>query len=319
MISFTGYEEDIYYLESPEQLSAPYGRLLSEVLHPGEKVLHLMLCPIWNSTTKPFAIDAPRTSHLFCLTDARFLALRDYHLPHKEPETLSIDRAALVGLEFGQALLMSWLALYVRAGQVIAKEGFYFPQHGNKFVAAMLRTWRESWPVCETLRKELKPLSQRDVFRVAGYFHERLLRPLLLPDETCLRVDQRPPIWGNRNRWLRLWPVGLAHWGTVVLTDRAFFYVCGQPPLGRKGYVFAHNLWCFSLRTPCRAEFIVERRAGTECACLKLNLGNDNGRELNILFPHEQAALVARWAEEMNQIGASAMASASPQGNAEFR
>jgi hypothetical protein len=286
-------------VEEPRRLPGQHARLIEEALCPGERILRLLICPIWASTTRPFGIQAPRASHAFCLTDARLIVSRDYHRRRVEPTVFSIGRDSLIGLEFGGAILMSWLALYMHRDGGIAKEGFYFPWRGNHLVADLLRTWRADWPLHDGQSEARPVLARPEVFRAAGYSHERLFRPLLLASETGLRMSRRPPIWGSREGWFRSWPVGLAHWGTLLLTDRAFFYVWSQPPLARTGYVFDYNLLCFSSLTASHVRCQAERAAGVRCVRLLLTFGGEGGRALEILFPEEQADLAVHWEQEM--------------------
>lgn len=299
MIPFSGYEEEVYRVDRPDQLPGKHAPLIAAGLRPGEAVQHLLFCPIWDSTTRPFGVGAPRASHALCLTPDRLLISRDYHRRAVEPTTFSIPRDALVGFEFGQAILMSWLAFYVRSGEALGKEEFYFPRHGNHHVARLLRSCRESWPSHRSTHEEAPGLSWREVLGAAGYFHERLLQPLLLAGEACVHSCQRSPVWGRKRAWLRTRPIGLAHWGTLLLTDRAFFHVWGQPPLGKQGYVFGHNVFAFSRQVPLAATHQGERVAGVACVRLVLTFGGEGSRRLEILFPSEQAAMAARWAQDM--------------------
>ena len=67
---------------------------------------------------------------------------------------------------------MSWLALYVRRGETLAKESYYFPRHGNDLVTAMLRTWRRQWQRHDRLPVDLPALAEGEVFKGVGYFHD---------------------------------------------------------------------------------------------------------------------------------------------------
>ena len=78
---------------------------------------------------------------------------------------------------------------------------------------------------------------------------------------------------GNPARFVTLRPVGLSHWGTLLLTDRAFFYIWSQPPLGKTGYVVDYNLLCFSCLALSQAHCRAERVAGVNCVRLLLTFG----------------------------------------------
>jgi hypothetical protein len=304
VIPFSGFQEDIYAVDVPGQLPGRHARLIEEALRPGEAIQHLLICPTWDTTTRPFGITAPRASHALCLTEARLIVSRDHHRRRPEPTVFSIDRGSFVGLEFGEALLMSWLVLYVRRGGTMTREGFYFPRHGNDFVAALLRTWRDDWPAHDQVKKCRPGLAQGEVLQAAGHFHQRLLRPLLAADEPCWRVTRRPPIWRTQQGWFRSWPVGLAYWGTLLLTDRAFFHVWSEPPLGPTGYTFDHNLLCFSLPTLNHVECRAERVEGVMGSRLLLTFGGEGGRRLDILFPEEQAQVARQWEQELAALAA---------------
>ena len=194
---------------------------------------------------------------------------------------------------------MSWLALYVRRGETLAKESYYFPRHGNDLVTAMLRTWRRQWQRHDRLPVDLPALAEGEVFKGVGYFHEHLLRPLLLGDETCWRLCRRPPIWGTQRGWFRARPVSLAHWGSLLLTDRAFFYIWSQEPPGKKSYVFDFNLMCFSSRVLSHSLCRHVQVGGVSCVRLDLCFGGEDGRHLEILFPEEQAKLVFGWEQDL--------------------
>jgi hypothetical protein len=303
VIPFSGYQEDIYSVSSPERLPGRHARLIEEALVPSEDILHLMICPIWDSSQPPFGIQAPRASHALCLTSTRLLVSRDFHRERVEPTVFSIRREDLIGFEFGEAILMSWLALYTCRGQVIAKEGFYVPRHGSYHIAALLRTWRGDWP-CHGRLTARAALAAPDVLQRAGHFHGRLLRPLLRDDDACLRASRRPPVWGARRLWLGFRPAGLAHWGTLLLTERAFFYVWSQPPLGKAAYVFDYNLLCFSASAVSQVERRAERIAGVDCQRLLVTFGGAGGKELEILFPGEQADGAREWEQEMRILAA---------------
>jgi hypothetical protein len=302
VISFNGNEEDIYGLAGPHLVEGLHSRLITATLRPGETVLHLALCPVWHSRSRPFDIQAAAASHALCLTDARLLVARVPLASGAAPTTFAIERRDLLGFDFGQAVLMSWLALHVRRGDRTVAEGFYFPRHGNQHVAALLRSWRSSWPVCCTG----KPVLCRDhIAQSAGHFHERLVTTLLTPDEDCLRAEQRPPIWGSRMGWFGSRPVGLAHAGTLLLTDRAFWYVRGQAPAGGKGYVLAHNVSCYSLASLTLTAVKPERRARTDCARLDLTFGAARAPGLEILFPAASMQAARDWAQELASLSAS--------------
>jgi hypothetical protein len=299
VISFLGTEEDIYGLEVPHRVTGVHGRLIEEALHPHEVILHFLLCPKWESTTRPFGLQASRASHALCLTAERLLVARVSHGEDRPPTSFSIDRSALIGFEFGQALLMSWLALYVRRGEAVVKEALFFPRHGNHHLAALLRTWRQSWPTFGPPTADRTVLPRGAVLQEAGAFHERFLTPLLLPEEVCLKTYQRPPIWESQWGWFGPNPVGLAYWGTLLRTDRSLFYVRGQPPQGRKGYVFAHNLSCFSLAQTHHVECGSRRTTRNSYPILELTFACAEGPKLEILFPQEQASAAQRWALEL--------------------
>lgn len=61
MIPFSGYQENIYQVETPGQLPGRHAQLIGEALHSGETILHLLICPIWESSTRPFGVQAHRT------------------------------------------------------------------------------------------------------------------------------------------------------------------------------------------------------------------------------------------------------------------
>jgi hypothetical protein len=299
-VTFDGDEEGVFHLDGLHQLSGVHGRMLCEALWPGEAVHHLVLCPWWECSTKPFDVEPVRACHALCLTDRRLLITRQYLGQIKEDSIISIDRGSLAGLEFGKALLMSWLAIYARRGRAIIKEGLYFPSRGNGCVTRLLHDMRHSWPVQEVSGTGVLSLPPPAIYQTAGYFHECLLQPLLLATEKCLRVAQRPPIWGYEPGWWgRLRPVGLAHWGTLLLTDRAFVYVCGKPGLGPKEYVFDYNLVCFSLTSLCRVECLREHAHGARYSLVRLTFDEEGRDALEVLFPESQADLAAEWTREL--------------------
>jgi hypothetical protein len=301
-VTFNGDEEGVIRLDGLHQLSGVHASLLGAALQPGEVIEHILLCPWWDCSTKPFGVEPMRASHTLCLTKHRLVVTRHYLDGRTAPATVAIDRCCLVGLELGQALLMSWLALHVRRDRTITKEGLYFPTRGNKYVTDLLRDLRRSWPAYDTLVAATSPVSPCTVFGAAGYFHERLLRPLLLEDERCLRVSQRLPIWGHEAGWWgRLRPIGLAHRGTLLLTDRSFVYVCGKPGLGPKDYVFDHNLVCFPLSALTRVEHERDRTDGVGYSRIRLAVGTDGGN-LDVLLPKNQADLAAEWYEELGSL-----------------
>jgi hypothetical protein len=299
VISFSGCEEDIYGLAGPHLVDGVHGRLIQQALRPEEQVRHFLLCPIWDSRSRPFGIQAPRASHALCLTDSRLVIARIY--PEKDrraPETWSINRHALIGFEFGQALLMSWLVLHTLRQGTIVRETFYFPRHGNELVAALLHSWRASWPAFGP--EQTGPaLSADGVVQSAGPFHARLLKPILRADEVCLRACQRPPLWGSKWTWLGRRSVALAHWGTVLLSDRSLFYVRGEPPQGKDGYVFAHNISCFSTAQLSRVDCRRDRIASVDCVRLAVIFAAAAEVEVEILFPEKDAETAGQWAQEM--------------------
>ena len=87
--------------------------------------------------------------------------------------------------------------------------------------------------------------------------------------------------------------------GTLLLTDRAFFYVHGEPALGKKGYVFAHNLQCYPLTALYRAECRAKPRQGIPCPTLQLVVGGKGGSQLEIPFSSEESALADHWLESL--------------------
>jgi hypothetical protein len=299
VISFSGREEDIYSLAGPHLVDGPHSQRIRQALNAGEQVRHFLLCPIWDSRSRPFGIQAPRASHALCLTDSRLLLTRIYPDKRRPPETWSIDRRALVGFDFGQAILMSWLVLYTRQAGTVVKDSFYFPRHGNQGVADLLGDWRASWPVEGREQAASPALSRHAICEGAGHFHNRLLEPLLQADEVCLRAYQRPPLWGSRWTWLGRRQVGLAYWGTLLLSDRSFFYVRGEPTPGKGGYVLSHNVSCFSTAQLVRVDCRHERIHGIDCQRLALAFAGSPETEVVVLVPESDAATARDWARQL--------------------
>jgi hypothetical protein len=298
----TAYEEGVIPLDGLHELSGDHDRLLRQTLRPGEGIRQLFLCPWWECSTQPFGVEPLRAWHTVCLTDGRLIITRQYLEGEGDSSVIAIDRDSLVGLEFGEALLMSWLAIRVRRGNRVATEGFYFPSRGNACVASLLRDIRQQWPARSALRERTPCVSQEAIFESIGYFHRRLVQPLFLPDDRCLRFGQRRPIWGTRVRWWRRRQAGLAYWGTLLLSDRDFLYVCGKPPLGPKAYVFDYNLVSFSLSEVRRVEHQQVRAHDVSYSLVRLGLDESGQSDLEILFPEEQADVAEEWTRELTAL-----------------
>jgi hypothetical protein len=130
------------------------------------------------------------------------------------------------------------------------------------------------------------------------------LKSVLLADENCLRVGRRDPLWTTETGWFRRGRVCVAQRGTLLLTDRAFFYVCGEIPV-TGGYVFGDNLTCLSFKTPLHAESALGQEAGTSGIRLALTWKCPEQLVCDILFPAEQTSIVDQWKHELNALGSA--------------
>lgn len=304
-MAFDGYQEGIYRVASPTELPGGHAQLIGHALWPAERIQQLVFSPIWDAHTKPFGIDAPRASHAFCLTDRRLLVSRDYHQPDVEPTVLTMNREAVIGIELGRALLMGWAACHVQNDAAIAREAFFFPNRDAHLIAILLRTLRETWPACP--RRDGPVVSRAAVLDAAGYFHERLLSSLLLSNERFLRAWQRRPLWGKTRGWLqRARRICLAHWGTLLLTDRAIYYVCGEIPFRPKERVFAHNLLVSPLARLTGAERRTDWTHGIRCEHLVMYFAGETDRPLDFMFPEEDIEAGDEWAREMRTLALEA-------------
>jgi hypothetical protein len=315
MIPFDGYQPNIYAVDAPHRLPGRHASQFARTMRPREVIVALVLCPIWESRARPFGIAAPRASHAFCLTGERLLISRDYHPHGVAPVTLAIDRDAVVGVEFGQAMIMSWLALSWRDGQAIAQEAFYFPQQGNHLFAALVRELRSRWAVAPVLPGCV--LLPEAVFASAGYFHARLLRAVVGPQECYLRYNRRPPLWGTRASWFGRWPVGVAPPATLLLTDRAFICVSDETPQRKGARVFGLNVLCVSRGALAQVAIDRVTLAGVACARLAVAIGETGERVVEVLLPIENAALADEWAQALQAggIGCGAKAFSSGRGS----
>jgi hypothetical protein len=285
---FNGYAPSIYAVSEPGKLPGRHACTVLRELRHGEQIERLLVAPIWDSTGGPFGIRAPRASHALCLTSRRLLLSRDLHRGHAPLEIFNIPRPTLVGLEFGEAMLMSWFTLSWERPGGVAKAGLFTTRMGNEHLTAMIRDWRRNWPM--PAQGQDRPGSLAGS-RLPDLTHRVLVDGLLTPDEVVLDSWRRVPVWGKRRRWFRWTSFGLAHWGSVLVTNRAIFYVCDALPPGETGLVFSHNVHSIRLSAVRSVEVNHVRRFGLDVACLSLTWGASGNCWLEIPFSKDQATV----------------------------
>jgi hypothetical protein len=286
-----GRESWVFRAADPRGLLGAHARLVSDAMHPGERVRYLLYSPMWEGRGGPFGIHAEPASHALAVTDARFIVSRDRHDPAAPPEVIEIPFEAVVCLESGSALMLGWLVVhFVEGGSLRSVTVLYRALGRAHFTAAVRASRSLSSPGSD--RTRIGSMSWASVWNELGDRFREELEPLVAEAESPIAVATWPAVWARRRR-SREGATCAAPEGALVGSDLGLISVGHDPNALPRSPNFGVNALLFPIAA-LRAVTLVDRTTtGPFVLALRLEIGRRGvAGVVELPFPGERLAAV---------------------------
>jgi len=231
-----------FKVDKPADLMGIHKELLAKVLTPDEELRYLFYSPICESDVKPFGIDAKPGSHAMAVTRHRFVISEDLHTKGIAPTIKIIPFSQVLLVEFGNDLLLGWIAIRFIEGKAVSCLSFFYSSTGIHHVSSAIREYRRI-----TSNRILSQPSEDDmlwphIWHHASRHQVELLRSIVIEGERPLSAFRSTEIWGMDGK--RRKKTCLATHGILIATNTGFISARDESPIRPGMLSFGMNVCC---------------------------------------------------------------------------
>jgi len=279
-----GREPAIFRANQPKDLMGVHAELIAKALRPNERLRYLFYSPIRESEIMPFGIDAKVGSHAVAVTEDRFLISSNLHVGGITPTVQNIPFTQVVVIEFGESLLLGWIAIRFLEKEMLSCVSLFFPSPGIHHLEAAIREYRKM----NFTRNFNYPLSGNISWPYVWHYTPKpsvdLLRSIVVEEEWPLSAFRSSETWEMDSR--RRSKICLVTDGILLVTNRGFIYAQDESPIRPGMLSFGVNVCCIPHESVKSVARIEKKHDSNRLHYLRLGLGR-NGVAIRYHVPFD--------------------------------